>query len=76
MKQREDINQEIIDTKATFGSEHGKRVLERMKKKARFHIGTKPKKADGDICTNELLWQMAQRSLILYIINTMKKEPK
>lgn len=76
MNRRDEERQEIIDCKSTFGTEHGKRMLERMKRRAKFHTGNKPKKADGDICVNELLWQMAQRSLILYIINTMNKEPK
>jgi hypothetical protein len=69
-------NQEIIDYRSTFLTDHGKRVLDRMKRKAKFHTGHKPKKLDGDISTNELLWQAAQRSVIIDIENTLKKEPK
>ncbi len=75
-KTSEDERQVIIDYKSTFNTEHGQRVLERMKRKAKFHTGNKPKLADGNIAVNELIWLAAQRSVIIDIINTMNKEPK
>lgn len=76
MKMTDDEKQVVVDYRATFNTEHGKRVLERMKKKAKFHMGSKPKKADGDIAVNELVWLAAQRSVVIDIINTMNKEIK
>lgn len=61
----------VMDYHNTFGSEHGKRVLADLKRLStidRPAMSPKPSPID----TNRLIYDEAQRSLVLYIIKNVE----
>jgi hypothetical protein len=69
----EQKKQLIIDYKQTFNTETGKRVLNDLKRKTTLHRSSvRPEKP---IDTNRLVYDEAQRSMILYIIQMLEKDP-
>lgn len=75
MDRDEEKVQNVIDYHETFGSEHGKRCLEHLKKKAKFNASAIPKDNRGCTDPYEMMRQEGQRSVIVHIELMLKKDP-
>ena len=74
MTREEEKQQKINDYLNTFMSEAGKRVLEDLKKGARYNQSYVPKGNDGHIDALEMARQEGKRSVIVHIELMLKKE--
>ncbi len=68
-------DQKTIDYKQCFGSEHGKRTLEHLKKLTKFNIAIIPCDNMGRIDPLEVMRQEGMRSVIIHIENMIKADP-
>ncbi len=68
-------NQTIIDHQQCFGTKHGKRTLEHLKRLTRFNIATVPLDSTGRIDPLEVMRQEGMRSVIIHIETMLKKDP-
>jgi hypothetical protein len=74
MADREDQKKQlIVDYKQTFLTPQGQRVLEDLERKTTLHRSSV--KPGQPIDTNRLIYDEAQRSMILYILQKMGKDP-
>lgn len=65
---RDDLKkQQIRDYRETFGTEQGIRVLEHMKKCARYNVAYVPKDNLGRVDVNEMMRQDGKRAVIIHI---------
>jgi len=65
--------QTVIDYHVTFNSEHGKRVLNDLRKRCPFLCDT-INTANG-IDVNKLLYLEGQRSMLLHVYRMLKRDP-
>lgn len=64
----------IISYKETFGSEHGRRVLENLKKLAGYGSVIWKRDSLGRIDPNDVIMRAAKRTVVEHIINQIEKK--
>jgi len=72
-----DKEQKIIqDFKETFGTDHGKRVLERLESLSTLNRSSVGSDRGKPIDVNRLIYDEGQRAIMLYIERQLNKEIK